>query len=216
LIGTNPSVRIIAAIRRPLPVVFGKPSRSSSALVLMASMPPTKPSTVPRKGSAARPAASAFARCSFSIQDTTHPLSDRGWSARRFDYIALVKIVNEVANAGAGGSEHWIPARGPPVPGPVTYQGERLIAYKVLTRTIIAYRAVIACKRPTRRRRRKVKIERRARRLHFFGVGRFAELFEGVVLEGTEQPRIAQMQRGVFQLANTVQPRSSWLDARSP
>jgi hypothetical protein len=39
LMGTNPSDFIVLLIRRALPVVAGSPIRSSSAAVLMASMP---------------------------------------------------------------------------------------------------------------------------------------------------------------------------------
>jgi len=71
LIGTNPNERMVGAIRRPLPVVFGRPSKSRRLWVLMASMPRTTASTFSRKGSALRLAASAFASLNCSIRVNT-------------------------------------------------------------------------------------------------------------------------------------------------
>ena len=75
LIGTNPSLRIVGAMRRPLAVVFGRQIKSRRLCVLMASMPRTAASTFARKGSASRPARSlAFARWNSSINVSMSPI----------------------------------------------------------------------------------------------------------------------------------------------
>jgi hypothetical protein len=57
-------------MRRPFPVVFGSPIRSSSALVLIASIPRTHRSTLSRRGSASRAACSAAACLSLDVKLT--------------------------------------------------------------------------------------------------------------------------------------------------